>query len=266
MQPGARILFGLRVKAVPRRVAAAASMLALPSTLPIGVMGDVNRSLARLYAEWGYGNYIDFDAETATKMRMLRDGGLQASPSFGVPAPAGTRDSGAELYFTDAEPIIAVRNQSNLFAFFLEDEPDGRTERCRRTQAEVVRDVQRAATVCGLLAPATPTLVTLSESALHQERPPTQPPVHKMLYAPLVDLLVGHAYGMAGGDRDDDGWSRRLVKNLPADALHLLFPHQLLRCMTSIGRTPPINAGEGSARGCGAAAGDVHPGGLPHRG
>ena len=181
-------------------------------------MGDVNETIARIYYEWGYQTYIDFGSESTSFLQMLAAANLSGSPSAPLPGPLHSPDAGAEVYFTDAAPIEAVRNASNLFAWFLEDEPDGRTERCARDGAQVLTDVQRAATVCNVLAPRIPTMVTISESALHQEDPPLEPPVRKMLFAPLVDVLIGHEYCFGGGDRDCDVWSRRLVMDLQAAA------------------------------------------------
>ena len=240
-QLGARVLVGVRVRG---EVAAAACVSVTPSSLlPIGVMGDVNSSLAQLYARWGYSNYIDFDPMSAAKLSMLKTGGLLGTPSFSSAVQTQGPDAGCHLYFTEAAPILKIRNASNLFGFFLEDEPDGRPERCKgRSPAQVLRDVQRAATVCEILAPERPTIVTLSESALHQERPPISPPKNKILYGQVADILVGHEYGFAGGNRDDDVWSRRLVQDLVAAAKPKPSMYILEGCEHTVARSPLTNS------------------------
>ena len=68
-----------------------------------------------------------------THLTSLRD----ALPTYMLPSLVmGVREYDVPIAVQEeAAPIEAVRNASNLFAWFLEDEPDGRTERCARNGA-----------------------------------------------------------------------------------------------------------------------------------
>ena len=140
-------------------------------------MGDVNETIARIYYEWGYQTYIDFGSESTSFLQMLAAANLSGSPSAPLPGPLHSPDAGAEVYFTDAAPIEAVRNASNLFAWFLEDEPDGRTERCARDGAQVIPTPSHVfGRISPIFPPFFPVVCAFSPSRQPFQRAPSRNP------------------------------------------------------------------------------------------
>ncbi|MDD3925443.1 MAG: LamG domain-containing protein, partial [bacterium] len=165
---------------------------AFPAPAPLGIFGNMGTSALEQYY-----NHL-FDATHGFTPVQVSGYDSLANYSLG----------GAYIYYSKLYPgeekyepvyydyaqltaLNSIKGHSALWAYYLEDEPDGRGNISNLPAVSIKRDVERANQFCRIFDSATPTYLQIDHSGY---------PTNLYNYGQIPDYLSAHAYPLGGGD------------------------------------------------------------------
>ncbi len=157
---------------------------ALPSPAPLGIMGNNSESEIEQYANHLFDANIAFTPVPAERYEPLAKYGLGGSYIYyrrGKP----DEKKNEPIFYDQVEQVVPIKEQEALWAYFLEDEPDGRYHRTVLPRGSISRDVERANQFCRIFDPATPTYLQMDHGGY---------PRNMYIYGQIPDYICTHAY------------------------------------------------------------------------
>lgn len=166
-----------------------ASMLrAIPMPLPIGIMGTNSDSDLKEYASHLFDTNIAFGPVRKDGYERLERYGLTGAYIYYRRSKPHEKKY-EPVFYTQTEVLEPIKSQPALWAYFLEDEPDGRYHRSELTIQGIARDVERAHTFCRIFDPDHPTYLQMDHGSF---------PKNLFRWGQIPDLLCCHAYPFGG--------------------------------------------------------------------
>ncbi len=162
---------------------------ALPSPAPLGIMGNNHESELQQYANHLFDATIAFTAVPATSYPMLSKYGLGGAYIYGRSLKPGEKKR-EPVYYDNVEQVAPIKEQEALWAYFLEDEPDGRYHNTDLPRLSISRDVERANQFCRIFDLAHPTYLQIDHGGY---------PRNLYVYGQIPDYICAHAYALGRG-------------------------------------------------------------------
>ncbi len=162
----------------------AAMLRAIPMPLPIGIMGTNSDSDLKEYAAHLFDTNIAFGPVSKDGYERLEQYGLTGAYIYSRRSKPD-REKYEPLFYTQTDVLEPIKSQPALWAYFLEDEPDGRYHRSELTIQGIARDVERAHTFCRIFDPDHPTYLQMDHGSF---------PKNLFRWGQIPDLLCCHAY------------------------------------------------------------------------
>ncbi|MFP3905343.1 MAG: hypothetical protein ACLFWB_13950, partial [Armatimonadota bacterium] len=162
---------------------------ALPTHPPIAVMGNLHPSEAQQYAGHLFDAHIAFTPAKAAIYDRLDEYGLVGAYIYRKYLKPEAEKKKEPVYYDDPEAVEHARGRASLWAYFLEDEPDGRYHRTDLSRWSITRDVQRANQFCRIFDPDTPTYLQIDHGGY---------PKNLYIYSQIPDYVCTHAYPLGG--------------------------------------------------------------------
>jgi hypothetical protein len=163
---------------------------ALPTPPPLGIMGNNSEREIELYRNNLFETNIAFTAVPAERYEPLARYGLGGSYIYSTRLKPG-EDKSEPVFYNDVGQLAPIRGLSALWAYFLEDEPDGRYHLTDLPHGSIVRDVERANQFCRIFDPATPTYLQMDHGSY---------PRNLYTWGQMPDYICAHAYGIGRGN------------------------------------------------------------------
>jgi hypothetical protein len=177
------------VVAVRREDELAAAMIrALPSPPPLAIMGNLSESEAEQYAQHLFDAHLAFTPANRERYDRLAAFGLRGAYPYSRKLKPDEKKY-EPVYYDVVEPVAAIMDHPALWAYFLEDEPDGRYHRTNLPRLSIPRDVERANQFCRVLDPLHPIYLQIDHGSY---------PRNLYLYGQIPDYLCTHAYPFGG--------------------------------------------------------------------
>ena len=159
---------------------------ALPTPPPLGIMGNLNEDEARQYRTHLFEAHIAFvPAQAAIYETLARHELVGAYLYYRPTRPEQKRKE--PVFYDRPEALTECSRQPSLWAYFLEDEPDGRYHETDLPALAIPRDVERANLFCRVRDPAHPTYLQIDTGDY---------PRNLYLYGQIPDYLCTHAYAV----------------------------------------------------------------------
>ncbi len=162
---------------------------ALPTPPPIAIMGNLHPSEAEQYAGHLFDAHIAFTPAKTTIYDRLDEHGLVGAYIYRKYLKPEAEKKKEPVYYDDPAAIEHARGRDSLWAYFLEDEPDGRYHRTDLPRWSISRDVQRANQFCRVFDPETPTYLQIDHGGY---------PRNLHIYSQIPDYVCTHAYPLGG--------------------------------------------------------------------
>jgi hypothetical protein len=163
---------------------------ALPAPPPLGIMGNNSEREIELYRNNLFDVNVAFTPVPAERYEPLAKYGLRGSYIYGTRLKPGEKKS-EPTYYNDVAQLTPIRGLSALWAYFLEDEPDGRYHVTDLPRGSIARDVERANQFCRIFDPDTPTYLQIDHGGY---------PRNMYIYGQIADYVCTHAYGIGRGN------------------------------------------------------------------
>jgi hypothetical protein len=162
----------------------AAMMRALPTPPPIGIMGNLSDPVAGEYASHLFDAHLAFVPGRDALYDTLERHGLRGAYIY-YRKLRPEEEKHEPVYYDQAEAIGNHTERPSLWAYFLEDEPDGRYHVTELPALSIARDVERANQFCRIMDPQHPTYLQIDHGSF---------PKGVYLYGSVPDYICAHAY------------------------------------------------------------------------
>lgn len=162
----------------------ATTIRALPTPPPIGIMGNLNSWVAQEYASHLFDAHLAFVPGRDALYDTLEQHGLRGAYIYYRRLKPGEAKY-EPVYYDQPGAIGAHRKRASLWAYFLEDEPDGRYHVTALPALSISRDVERANEFCRILDRRHPTYLQIDHGGF---------PRGVYLYGAVPDYICAHAY------------------------------------------------------------------------
>lgn len=162
---------------------------ALPTPPPLGIMGNNSEREIELYRNNLFDVNLAFTSVGAERYEPLAKYGLRGAYIYGTRQNPGEAKS-EPVFYNDVAQLTPIRGLNALWAYFLEDEPDGRYHRTDLPRGSISRDVERANQFCRIFDPETPTYLQMDHGGY---------PRNMYKYGQIPDYLCTHAYDIGTG-------------------------------------------------------------------
>jgi hypothetical protein len=159
---------------------------ALPTPPPIGIMGNLSEGEAQQYVNHLFDAHIAFVPAQAPIYDTLEQYGLRGAYLY-YKRLRPEVEKHEPCYYADPTMLDHVRGRAGLWAYFLEDEPDGRYHRTDLSGLQIARDVERANQFCRVFDRATPTYLQIDHGGY---------PRNLQIYSQIPDYVCTHAYAL----------------------------------------------------------------------
>lgn len=160
---------------------------ALPTPPPLAIMGNLHESEAEQYANHLFDAHIAFTPADAAAYDRLEKHGLRGAYLYYKRLKPEAEKKTEPAYYFDPAMVEHARGRSGLWAYFLEDEPDGRYHRTDLSGRQIPRDVERANQFCRVFDPNTPVYLQIDHGGY---------PRNLQLYSQIPDYVCTHAYAL----------------------------------------------------------------------
>ena len=157
---------------------------ALPMPAPLGIMGNNHEKEIQQYANHLFEANIAFTSVPAQRYAPLAKYGLGGAYIYYNRLKPGEKKY-EPVFYNDIEMLAPIKEQDALWAYFLEDEPDGRYHRTALPRRSISRDVERANQFCRIFAPNTPAYLQMNHGGY---------PRNMYIYGQIPDFICTHAY------------------------------------------------------------------------
>lgn len=162
---------------------------ALPTPPPVAIMGNLHPAEAEQYAGHLFDAHIAFTPGKAATYERLAEYGLVGAYIYRKYLKPDAEKKKEPVYYDDPAAIEHARGRDSLWAYFLEDEPDGRYHRTDLPRWSISRDVQRVNQFCRIFDPQTPTYLQIDHGGY---------PRNLYIYSQIPDYVCTHAYPLGG--------------------------------------------------------------------
>jgi len=159
---------------------------ALPSPAPIGIMGNLSAPVAQQYRDHLFQAHLAFVPGRDNLYDACEAVGLRGAYIYYRRTKPGEKKY-EPVYYDQPEAIGAHKDRSSLWAYFLEDEPDGRYHVTALPGLSICRDVQRASLFCRVFDPDHPTYLQIDHGSF---------PRGLYNYGQVPDYICAHAYAL----------------------------------------------------------------------
>ena len=160
---------------------------ALPTPPPLAIMGNLGDDAAQQYVNHLFDAHIAFVPAQAPVYDTLEKYGLRGAYLYYKRLRPDAEKKTEPCYYADPAMVEHVRGRPGLWAYFLEDEPDGRYHRTDLTGLQIARDVERANQFCRVFDAATPTYLQIDHGGY---------PRNLQIYSQIPDYVCTHAYAL----------------------------------------------------------------------
>ena len=171
-----------------RRDLRATHIRALPTPPPIGIMGNVSEREAEQYANHLFDAHVAFTSGRLSTYERLARHGLGGAYIYYRRLKPGEKKY-EPVFYDQPQALDPIKRHKALWAYFLEDEPDGRYHRTALPRWSIARDVERANQFCRIHDPATPTYLQIDHGGY---------PRNLYIYGQIPDYICTHAYALGG--------------------------------------------------------------------
>ena len=171
-----------------RRELRATLIRALPTPPPLAIMGNVSERETEQYANHLFDANIAFTPGKLSTYERLARHGLGGAYIYRRSLKPGEKKS-EPVYYDQPEALAPIKGHKALWAYFLEDEPDGRYHRTALPRWSIARDVERANQFCRIYDPATPVYLQIDHGGY---------PRNLYIYGQVPDYICTHAYPFGG--------------------------------------------------------------------
>jgi len=163
---------------------------ALANPAPLGIFGNISEAQCEQYADHLFETNIAFMPQLPETYDRLERFGLRGSYIY------WRKDKPDEqkfepVYYDRLETIEPFREHDGLWAYFLEDEPDGRYHRTTLPRIAISRDVERANQFLRIADPVHPTYLQIDHGGY---------PRNMYIFGQITDHLTTHAYRMGSAE------------------------------------------------------------------
>ena len=162
---------------------------ALPSPAPLAIMGNTQERVLEEYRTHLFDANIAFgpaSPETYERLQKFDLGGAYIYRRYLKPEEEKKKEP---VYYDQPEALEQIKDLPSLWAYFLEDEPDGRYHRTVLHRHSISRDVERANQFCRIFDPAHPTYLQIDHGGY---------PRNLYIYGQIPDYICTHAYALGG--------------------------------------------------------------------
>ncbi len=159
---------------------------ALPTPPPLAIMGNLSEGEAQQYANHLFDAHIAFVPAQAPAYDRLEKYGLRGAYLY-YKRLQPEAEKNEPCYYFDPAMLDHARGRAGLWAYFLEDEPDGRYHRTALTGLQIPRDVERANQFCRVYDPSTPSYLQIDHGGY---------PRNLQIYSQIPDYVCTHAYAL----------------------------------------------------------------------
>lgn len=192
---------------------------ALPTPAPLGIMGNTQDRVLEEYRDKLFGVNLAFGrAPMATYDRLANHDLSGAYIYLRYLKPEEERKKEPvyfdQLDYGEDRHLEQIKQQPWLWAYFLEDEPDGRYHRTDLPRWSIARDTERANQFCRIFDPDTPVYLQMDHGGY---------PRNMYIWGQIPDYLCTHAYAL-GGDGVISATQDHAMSSTPATpAAHAPF-------------------------------------------
>ena len=161
---------------------------ALPSPAPLGIMGNASEREVQQYANHLFDATVAFTGPQAPLYDLLAKYGIGGAYIYyrrGKP----DEKKYEPIFYDQVERLAPIKEQEALWAYFLEDEPDGRYHQTVLPRGSISRDVERANQFCRVFDPETPIYLQIDHGGY---------PRNMYIYSQIPDYVCTHAYPLGG--------------------------------------------------------------------
>ncbi|HCA47629.1 MAG TPA: hypothetical protein DEP45_09835, partial [Armatimonadetes bacterium] len=165
---------------------------ALPTPAPLGIMGNTGDEVLQQYRNKLFEASLAFTpAPMDTYDRLARFGmvGSYIYRRYLNPEAETLKEPVYydQLDYGEDRSLEAIKEHPALWAWFLEDEPDGRYHATELPRGSISRDVERANQFCRVFAPETPVYLQIDHGGY---------PRNLYTFGQIPDYLCTHAYAL----------------------------------------------------------------------
>ena len=164
----------------------AALIRALPTPPPLGIMGNVSDREAEQYANHLFDANLAFTSVGSSVYDTLDKHGLTGAYIYYRRLKPGEKKY-EPVFYDRPQALGHVNGRDSLWAYFLEDEPDGRYHLTSLPRAGISRDVERANQFCRIFDPEHPTYLQINHGGY---------PRNMYVYSQIPDYVCTHAYAL----------------------------------------------------------------------
>ncbi len=165
---------------------------ALPTPAPIGIMGNTGDEVLQEYRNKLFEASLAFTPAPLDTYDRLARFGMVGSYIYGRKTQPEAEKFTEPVYydqfdFGENRDLQRIKQHPALWAWWLEDEPDGRYHRTELPRGSISRDVERANQFCRVFDPETPVYLQIDHGSY---------PRNLYTFGQIPDYLCTHAYAL----------------------------------------------------------------------